>query len=742
MTLAFKNTLVAVSSLVLLALAGVLYALSAGEPSRAIGFAAALAVTLLTFAVVMGEALRFRRTDRELRELREQFQLIAGGLADSSLVMLAANGAITYWSPSSERMQGFGEKEALGKQYAALFPEEDVCRGRLAASLKTAAEDGRCEYVGCLLRKDGSLMQTHNVIVPIKDHRNGLKGFSVVTRDVTEQKRSEELLKKLALTVEHAADLVAITDSSGRVEYANKAVEDVTGYSRDEFFSGGVWLIHAAAHGLDRYRALWEQALAGKTSREEVTAIGKNGELLYLDETVTPIKDGAGNVTHVVFTGSDLTSVKLLRDKIDYLASYDSLTGLPNRERFGDRLNRSLAEVGAVRKPLAVLAIDIDRFKYLNEIYGLEAGNHVLKQVAESLSVSVNKGDLVGRLGSDEFGIVLHGVDRPAEAVLFVKMIMKNIPRIVMSGGEEISVTLAVGIAVHPADGTDARTLMKNADTALSRAKDLGRNRYRFYTPDMNVGISEIVFMERRLTDALLNKEYILSFQPYYHLAAKKVAGAEALIKWSNEEFGVVSPAKFIPMLEETGMIIDVGTWVLKSTCRQIKAWSNGKSRLSLSVNLSPSQFRHEYLVETVSNAIQELGIDPWRLTLEVTESVFMQDQDFAISVLHRLKNLGVSISIDDFGTGYSSLSYLKKFPVDAIKIDQSFIRDVTTDPDATSLVSSIISMAHGLNLTVIAEGVETEEQWKLLRLLKCDMAQGFYFSPAVLPIEFEKLLV
>jgi EAL domain-containing protein (putative c-di-GMP-specific phosphodiesterase class I) len=283
---------------------------------------------------------------------------------------------------------------------------------------------------------------------------------------------------------------------------------------------------------------------------------------------------------------------------------------------------------------------------------------------------------------------------------------------------------------------------MKNADTALSKAKTLGRNQYQFYTPDMNVGISELVFMEQQLSDALRNKEYVLSFQPYYHLSTRKVAGTEALLKWDNAEFGQVSPAKFIPMLEETGMIIDVGKWVLTTACRQIKEWTNGKPSLPVSVNLSPNQFRHEYLVETVENTIIETGIDPRLLILEVTESTFMKDQLFVIAVLKRLKALGVAIAIDDFGTGYSSLSYLKKFPVDFVKIDQSFVKDVAADPDTTSLVTAIISMAHSLNLKTIAEGVETEEQCKILRLLKCDMGQGFFFSPALLPCDVEKLVV
>ncbi|MHB8846407.1 MAG: putative bifunctional diguanylate cyclase/phosphodiesterase [Nitrospirota bacterium] len=329
-----------------------------------------------------------------------------------------------------------------------------------------------------------------------------------------------------------------------------------------------------------------------------------------------------------------------------------------------------------------------------------------------------------------------HDIQKPSDVILFVKMIMKNIPQIIMSGGEEISVTMAVGISMYPDDGRDAHTLMKNADIALSKAKGQGRNHYQFYTADMNVGVTELVFMERRLADALKNKEYMLTYQPYCSPSSGRVAGTEALLKWKNEEFGLVSPVKFIPMLEETGMIIDVGKWVLRTACEQIRTWDRDKAALPMSVNLSGSQFRHEFLAEMVENTIREFGIDPRRLTLEITESIFMKDQEFAIKVLQRLKAVG-----DDFGTGYSSLSYLKKFPVDYVKIDQSFVADVATDPDATSLVTAIINMAHSLNLKTIAEGVETEDQWKVLRLLKCDMAQGYYFAPALPPAEVETFL-
>jgi len=704
----------------------------------AAGYGASILLLVLSFVLIRKELAQSLSMQRTLAEQAERLRVFTEAQRDTAQLLLAPDGRFTAWPPEAERLLGFPEKEMLDKHFSVCFSEEEVKLGKPQLCLDAAAGQGRFEQVCSRQRKDGTIIQALSVFTALRGPEGRLEGYSVVLRDVSEQKRAEDLLRKLSLTVEQAGDLVMIIDRSGRLEYVNKAVEDVTGYSREEFMTRGLDLLQMDEQDAATYRKMWDAAVSGRTFQAEIGCAGKTGERLFLNAVMTPIKDSAGSVTHTILTGNDLTPVKTMRDKLDYLSSYDTLTGLPNRSLFAERLNRELTE-GSDKRSLAVLTIDIDRFKYLNEIYGLEAGNKVLKQVAESLSVSVNQGDTVGRLGSDEFGLVLHDVDKPADAVLFVKMIMKNIPQIV-SGGEEIAVTLAVGIAVYPADGGDAMTLIKNANTALAKAKDLGRNRYQFYTPDMNEGISELVFMEQRLSEALKNKEYAVAYQPYYHLGTKKIGGAEALLRWTNEQFGPVSPSKFIPMLEETGMIADVGSWVLKTACRQIKDWTNGKGHLPVSVNLSPSQFRHEYLVETVSNTVRELGIDPKRLVLEVTESIFMKDQEYAITVLRRLKGIGVSISIDDFGTGYSSLSYLKKFPVDIIKIDQSFVRDVATDPDTTSLVSAIISMAHSLNLKTIAEGIETEEQWKILRLLKCDMGQGFYFSLAVPPREFELL--
>jgi diguanylate cyclase (GGDEF)-like protein/PAS domain S-box-containing protein len=697
-------------------------------------------VMIVAIMTIRRETRRSRELGEALQEHKDLIQIFADGVENSAVFMLDPAGRIRNWNAGAERLHGYKAREIIGKPYAFLYPKDDIHAEKAETGIKMAGAEGRHESVGWLMRMDGSTFHAHSVIRSLKGPQGDHRGFSVVTRDMTDMKQAEELLKKLSLSVEQSADLVLITDRDGKVEYVNKAVEDVTGYSRQDFMARGMELLQSEHHKQRAYQEMWNTVLSGFSFQAELTIKKKGGEQVILDEIVTPITDARGEVTHALFTASDVTPFKVMKEKLSYLTSYDELTGLPNRSLFAERLNRDRTRASKGNGTMAILAMDIDRFKYINEIYGIEAGNKVLKQVAESLSVSVSKSDTVCRLGSDEFGIILHDIQKPSDIILFVKMIMKNVPQIIMSGGEEIAVTIAVGISMYPDDGKDAHTLMKNADIALSKAKAQGRNNYQFYTQDMNVGVTELVFMERRLADALKNKEYTLTYQPYCYLSSGRVAGTEALLKWKNEEFGLVSPLKFIPMLEETGMIIEVGKWVLRTACRQIKLWDD-KYSLPMSVNLSGSQFRHEFLAEMVESTIKEFGVDPRHLTLEITESIFMKDQEFTIAVLKRLKGIGVSISIDDFGTGYSSLSYLKKFPVDFVKIDQSFVKDVATDPDATSLVTAIINMAHSLNLKTIAEGVETEDQWKILRLLKCDMAQGFYFCAALPSKDVEKFL-
>lgn len=551
----------------------------------------------------------------------------------------------------------------------------------------------------------------------------------------------DDRLERVVQTAEQAGDLITILETGGAIEYVNHAVEQATGYPQQDLVGSrsAPWLPWYG--GEQALRDMRDAVLAGNAFRAVVTCRRKDGTEFFLEEHVTPLRDRNGKITRMLSTAREITEQKHLEDKLAYLDSHDPLTEAPNREAFVERLKHTIAGAAQSNRSLSVLVLDIDRFKYINDIFGYHMGDRVLQQVAKILRTAAGEQDILARFGSDEFAVAHVGDAQQPDAAGLAAMIKEAIAKDMRIGGQEIAVTVTIGIAVYPLNGPDAETLMKNADMALSRAKAQGRNSVQFFSAEIGERISEFYFMEKRLFKALRNDEYLVTYQPYCELTTKKIAGAEALITWKSSELGIVSPSRFIPTLEDTGMIIDVGEWVLRTACSQIGRWTQGGACIPVSVNLSLVQFRHEHLVGMVADAIKEHKFDPRYLTLEVTESICIHDMDLTIAILNKLKDTGVSISVDDFGTGYSSLNYIKKLPVDNLKIDMSFIRDVAKDPDAASIVSAITGLARSLGLKTIAEGVETEEQRNILRLLRCDLGQGYYFSPAVPAEEFEKLL-
>jgi diguanylate cyclase (GGDEF)-like protein len=428
-----------------------------------------------------------------------------------------------------------------------------------------------------------------------------------------------------------------------------------------------------------------------------------------------------------------------MEEKLKYLAYYDSLTGLPNRNLFSERINEEIAGAKDSSGYIAVVITDINKFKSIYDVYGSEVGDRVLKEVAERLSDSIRKGDIAAHLGNDEFGIACTGLTG-SDDIIILEKIIKDISYPLRIDGDEIILAFNTGISLYPHDGENASELIKSAGLALSTAKKEGRKTYQFYTEDMNVIASEMLLLEKQLMKAIKNEEFILHYQPYWDITTKKMVGMEALVRWQSPDKGLVPPGKFIPVLEDTGMIIEVGEWILREAMRQVKEWQNKEYPVvPVSVNMSLVQFRQKDLAEMVKRVMKERGYYPSLLTLEITESAFMQDIEFTKSVLTAMKEIGCSVSIDDFGTGYSSLAYLKRLPVDNLKIDISFIREMVKDPDSASIVMAIINMAHTLNLKTIAEGVETEEQWNFLRLLRCDMGQGYYLSKPLPAQEVEK---
>ena len=423
---------------------------------------------------------------------------------------------------------------------------------------------------------------------------------------------------------------------------------------------------------------------------------------------------------------SELATVEM-----EHLAYHDALTGLPNRPLFMDRLIMSVAQASRSNQKLAVFFLDLDRFKDINDSLGHSTGDGLLKAVAERIHRCIREGDTVARLGGDEFTLLIPRIDHVEDAAKIAQKIIETLKIPFSILDHELFVTTSVGISVYPDDGTDPETLVRNADTAMYRAKDQGRDNYQLYTPAMNARALERLALENMLRKALSHRELVLYYQPVADMKTKNVVGVEALIRWRHPERGLISPAHFIPVAETSGLIIPIGEWVLRTACKQIKLWHKRiDPELTVAVNLSARQFQQPNFTEQIAEVLEETGLAPRYLELEITESSAMQNAENTIYTLRELKALGVRIAMDDFGTGYSSLSYLKRFPIDTLKLDQSFVRDITTDPSDAAIATAVIAMAHSLDLRVIGEGVETEEQFAFLLKQKCDYIQGYLFSP------------
>jgi diguanylate cyclase (GGDEF)-like protein len=430
-------------------------------------------------------------------------------------------------------------------------------------------------------------------------------------------------------------------------------------------------------------------------------------------------------------------------EMIRHQAYHDPLTDLPNRILFRDRLTLALAHAKRYNQKVAVMFLDLDHFKRINDMVGHASGDRLLKGVAERLTRTLRKSDTVARMGGDEFMMIFPELYKIEDAGTVARKILEAFKAAFRFDGHEFYATASIGISIYPDDGTDADTLAKNADAALYRAKEQGRNNYQLYSPHMNTMASERMAIENGLRRALEHQEFLLFYQPQIHLQNGEIIGAEALLRWRHPEWGLVSPAKFIPVAEETGLIIPIGEWILEAACAQNKAWHEaGFQGICVSVNLSNRQFKQKTLVKTIARALEETGLSPASLELELTESDIMQNADATISALRELKAMGIRISVDDFGTGYSSLGYLKRFPINTLKMDQCFVRNTPKDTDNAAIATAIVAMAHSLNLDVIAEGVETEEELAFLRSIRCDKMQGYLFSKPIEPEPFLQLLI
>ncbi|MBC7500977.1 MAG: EAL domain-containing protein [Herminiimonas sp.] len=567
----------------------------------------------------------------------------------------------------------------------------------------------------------------------------------MLTEDIAARQVAERGLLLRQRAIDASANAIIITSACRpgfAIEYVNPAFERMTGYTSKEVVgrdSAILWGSDLNQPGLDEVHAAVSEKREGNATLRNYR---KDGTLFWSDIYIAPVKDELGEINHFVVAQYDITATKHYESELEFQTNRDALTGLANRNLLRDRLSQAIAYADRYGHPIWTVFVDLDRFKFINDTLGHAAGDAMLKEVSVRLLSAVRDTDTVSRIGGDEFVLVLPERTDGILATAVVQRIMDLVAMPFNIGGHEFFPTCSIGVAVYPADGADPEALVKHADIAMYRAKETGRNNFQFYTSAMNERALERLRLEGDLRNAIEREEFVLHYQPQVNIRTGKVVGMEALIRWNHPHLGMVPPLRFIGLAEETGLIVPIGAWVIRTACRQNRAWQQaGLGDLRISVNLSARQFYQKDLVQSVAAMLRETHLSPRLLGIELTESLVMTDVDHAVSILGELKALGVKLSIDDFGTGYSSLSYLKRFPIDVLKIDQSFVRDITVDRDDAAIVVSIISLAHNLRLQVIAEGVETIEQLTFLHDHACDEMQGYYFSRPLDAKAFEALL-
>ena len=703
------------------------------------------------------------RTAEILQEREGRLRGILDTVADA-IITINEHGEVQAFNKAAEGMFGYRAHEVVGHNVAMLIPgdhgtnHDQYLANYLATGEKKIIGKTNREEFG--LRKDGSLFPLELAVTELR--QGSKRFFTGILRDITERKRQEDEIRrandelemrveertreltqeiverqraeeKLLLAgevIESLSEGVAIIDPDFRVASVNPAFTEISGYDQEEVL-GNFPINHTAlSRGGAMFEDMWSGLEAHGKWDGEFWNVRKNGEEYAERLSVTAITTTNGEVQQFAAILSDITKRKQDEERILYQANYDSLTGLPNRSLFQDRLNQSLANMARADRNLGLLFIDLDGFKLVNDTLGHDIGDLLLKEAAKRLGTCVRTGDTVARLGGDEFTIIMPNLDDARNAPLVAQRVLDALAKPFLLSGHEAFVSASIGITIFPDDANDAQDLLKNADAAMYRAKEQGKANYQFFTADMNEEVKERMIIKNGLIKALENDEFILHYQPKLDLHTNRVVGSEALMRWESPSLGMVRPDQFIPILEETGMVVEVGEWAIHTACRQHMDWiRKGLPPITIAVNLSARQLREPGFVDIVKRALKKNGLAPSAIEIEITESMLMSDAPNIVASLQKLHDFGVHISMDDFGTGYSSLSYLKRFPIDTIKIDRSFVNDIDTSIDDAEIIHTIINMGQTLNRKVIAEGVETQEQLDILKQYNCDEIQGYFFS-------------
>ncbi|MFE8702181.1 EAL domain-containing protein [Cytobacillus sp. FJAT-54145] len=651
------------------------------------------------------------------------------------ILVLDENMRILSLNPWAQKVLEYDEEEILGENFSHLFFDQR----ELDSLLSHLKRDGKWKGEVLKRRKSGEVYPEWINIRTVLDSEGGLSNYVVVFRDITKQKNSQKEIRLAAKVLENTSEGVLVTDGRGKILSVNPAFEIVTGYSQEEVIGQNPSILQSGIHDQDFYSSMWGTIEKNGNWKGEIWNKRKNGEIFPEWLTISSIKDEHNKVTNYVAVFSDITDRKHAEEQLRRLAHYDSLTGVANRYSLNKRLESLISTAARYNQQLAVLFLDLDRFKHINDTLGHNYGDLLLKLVSTRLKNLIKNKDMIARLGGDEFVIVLPNLKHPKEAIHIAESIIQALTQPFQLHHQEVYISTSIGISLFPLDGFSMESLLRNADKAMYQAKSRGRNQFELYHTDMHRNETKQMRMENFLRKALEKDEFFLVYHPQVDTKTNKIVGVEALIRWKQEELGIVSPADFIPLAEETGLIIPISEWVLKQACEDLKKIHlNGYPNIRMSVNISALHFNQEGFIKSIHSVIHHTNVNPHFMELELTESMIMPNATETIDKLVKLKQIGLKLSVDDFGTGYSSLSYLNRFPIDTLKIDKGFIKKLCDYKEDFSIVQAIITMAHRLHLHVVAEGVENKKQFDFLKEENCDLIQGFYITK---PLTFPDLI-
>lgn len=696
-----------------------------------------------TFVDITESELALTVSEHRYREMFEQ-------MSNAIVVYTVSPGGedfiIKDVNRAEEEMDQVSRNDIMGQSIVKIFPK--VKELGFLEVYRRVWQTGQPECIPIRFYNDGRISGWRKHYVYKLDTGEVVS----ISEDVSARMKAEDALwqeKELAqITLHSIGDAVITTDLEGNIEYLNPVAEELTGWPVED--ARGLPLLQVFnIINQDTGNPISDPVQ--KCIREgrvveldsDTALINRTGYLYSIEDSAAPIRNHCGKIIGAVLVFHDVTDKRHLQQQLSHQMYHDSITGLPNRLLFNDRLSQALARVFRKHLKLAVLILDIDRFKLIIDTLGHTYGDMLLKVVADRIKNCLRQGDTVARLGGDSFLILLPELMREDVAAIVAQKLAKVFSRPFMLGEHEVFVSVSIGIALYPTDGEAAESLVKHADSAMHHAKELGGNNYQFFTNSLNLRANDRLFVENGLRIAMEREDFVLYYQPQVDLRTGKIVSAEALIRWQFPEKGLIPPGQFIPVAEETGLILAIGEWVLRKACSQVKSWQTfGCPQVRIAINLSAKQFKQPNLVTVIAKILAETGFDPNYLELEITESIMVENLELTVSTLQSLKNMGIRISIDDFGTGFSSLSYLSRLPIDTLKIDQSFIKEIDTNQKGAEIASSIIGLAHNLKLNVIAEGVETRVELEFLRKNACDQIQGYLFSKPVPAKEFGEMLL